>query len=57
MIAAQNLLQKGHAVWVVTFKRADLIPKDLKEGIIGLGGEILVTVDLATKKCEIRFGQ
>lgn len=57
MIAAQNLLQKGTAVWLVTFKPTNLIPKDPGEQPIGLGGEIFVTVDLTTKKCVITYGE
>lgn len=57
VIAAQNLLQKGDPIWLVTFKPADLIPKDPAREAIGAGGEIFVTVDLASKQCTMKHGE
>ena len=57
VIAAQNLLPKGLAVWLVTFKPTTLIPKDPDKVAIGAGGEFFVTVELTTKKCTMTHGE
>jgi len=57
VIAAHNLIQKGHTMWLVTFKPADLMPKDPTREAIGAGGELFVTVDLMNKQCTMTHGE
>ena len=57
VIAAQNLIQKGEAMWLVTFKPADLIPKDPTKEEIGAGGELFITVNLKDKQCTMTHGE
>ena len=57
VVGTRNLLQKGNDIWMVTFKPTGLIPKNPEKEMIGLGGEIFITVDLKTKKCVMTYGQ
>lgn len=57
LTSAQQIVVKGKYVWRITFKPANLLPKDPSKGPIGLGGETFVYVDLNTKKTEIRYGE
>lgn len=57
LIAAQNLIHKGDAIWLVTFKPADLVPKDPTQEAIGAGGELFVTVNLNDKQCTMTHGE
>jgi hypothetical protein len=58
LTSAQQLVVKGNYIWRVTFKPTKLLsPKDPSKGLIGLGGEVFVNVDLTTGKTEIRYGQ
>ena len=55
--SAQQLVIKGKYTWRITFKPVALLPEDPAKGIIGLGGEIFVNVDLETKNTEILYGE
>ena len=56
LLSAQNLVQKGEAVWWITFKAGSLLPSK-ENPIIGVGGEIFVSVDLKSQECKITFGE
>lgn len=57
LTSAQQIVVKGKYVWRITFKPANLLPKDPSKGLIGAGGETFVYVDLNTKKTEITYGE
>ena len=52
IVKAENLLARGPAFWLITFKLKSILPKK-KGGIIGAGGEIFVTAELDTNTAKI----
>ena len=57
LTSVQQILINNKWIWRVTFKPKDLLPDDPSKGLIGMGGEVFVNVDLAAKTTEIRYGE
>jgi hypothetical protein len=57
VVSAQQRFHKGKYIWLVVFKPAKLLPKDPSKECIGLGGEVIVNVDLSTKETVVTYGE
>lgn len=57
LTSAQQLIVDSKYVWLITFKPKSLHPEDPSKDLIGAGGEIFVTVDLAAKTTIITGGE
>ena len=55
--SAQERILDGRYIWIISFKPLALLPADPSLDPMGLGGEVLVNVDLSDGSSSIRFGQ
>lgn len=57
LTSVQQIIINNKWIWRVTFKPKELLPDDLSKGILGMGGEVFVNVDLSTKETVITYGE
>jgi len=53
----EQIVREGRYLWIVTFKPTHLLPADPAQELIGAGGELLVSVDVAAETTVIRYGE
>ncbi len=57
LTSAQQIIMNNKWIWRVTFKPKELLPDDLSKGMLGMGGEVFVNVDLKTKETVVTYGE